>query len=274
MNIIEIDDLKDSRLECFASLSDAQLQSRLDPQRALMIVESPKVISSALEEGYQPVALLCERRHISGDASNIIESIDPNVPIFTGSRKLLETLTGYTLTRGVLCAMKRPAPLPISEILRNAHRVMAIQGVCDTTNIGAIFRSVAALGFDAVILSEDSCSPFNRRAIRVSMGTVFKIPWTWSSDLLSDFKAYGFKTVAMALRNDSVDITDSKLKNEEKLAVIMGTEGDGLPEHFINEADFTVKIPMMHGVDSLNVAAASAIACWELSKKTSQFYPP
>ncbi len=208
------------------------------------------------------MALLCEKKHIEGDAADIIEG-HPDMPVYTGTRELLSELTGYTLTRGVLCAMQRkPEPL-LDEILKDARRVCIIDAVCDTTNIGAIFRSAAALGIDAVLLTRSSCEPLNRRAIRVSMGTVFLVPWTW----LDDYEALqqiGFKTAAMALTDKSISLDDPILKQQERLAVIMGTEGEGLPQATIEQADFTVRIPMFHQVDSLNVAAAAAVALWEL----------
>lgn len=260
--IIQIDSLDDPRVAPFARLTEAQLRNRLDPASALFIVESPKVIKVALEAGYEPVSLLCEERHIAGDAAEIIAMM-PDADIFTGRRELLAGLTGYTLTRGVLCAMRRPEPPSVGDICRDARRVAVIDGVVDTTNIGAIFRSAAALGIDAVVLTPQSCDPLNRRAVRVSMGSVFLVPWTWIDDA-GELRRLGFHTVAMALTDDSVSIDDPSLMTHEKLAIILGTEGDGLSAEAIAEADSVARIPMAHGVDSLNVAAASAVAFWQL----------
>lgn len=246
----------------FGSLTEAQLRNRLEPDKGIFIAESPKVIYVALNAGYVPVAMLCEHRHITGDAADIIARCG-DIPVYTGSRELLSSLTGYTLTRGVLCAMRRPVPPAVEEVCRDARRVVVIDGVVDTTNIGAIFRSAAALGIDAVVLTPTSCDPLNRRAIRVSMGTVFLVPWTWVDDAES-LRSLGFKTVAMALTDKSVSIDDPQLCAEPRLAIIMGTEGDGLPASTIQRADYTARIPMAHGVDSLNVAAAAAVAFWQL----------
>ena len=262
--IIEITSLQDERVAMFSTMTEAQLRNRLNIEQGIFIAESPKVIRVALEAGYEPTALLCEKKHIEGDAKDIIES-HPEMPIYTGSRELLSELTGYTLTRGVLCAMRRKPEPPLEEILKNAHRVCIIDAVCDTTNIGAIFRSAAALGIDAVLLTRSSCDPLNRRAIRVSMGTIFLVPWTWL-DSYSTLHDLGFKTAAMALTDQSISLDDPILKQQDKLAVIMGTEGDGLPQKTIEDADFTVRIPMYHHVDSLNVAAAAAVTFWELRK--------
>ena len=260
--IIEIQSLEESGIEVFRTLTEAQLRQRKDQEQGLFIAESPKVIRVAMQAGYEPQALLCERKHIDGDAKDIIEQCG-DIPIYTGERELLSSLTGYTLTRGVLCAMKRKAEGKPDEILRNARRVCVIDAVCDTTNIGAIFRSAVALGIDAVLLTRSSCDPLNRRSIRVSMGTVFLVPWTWLDDY-STLHALGFKTAAMALSDNSIALDDPILKEQEKLAIIMGTEGDGLPQKTIEDADFVVRIPMYHHVDSLNVAAAAAVAFWEL----------
>lgn len=264
MAIIEISSLQQQGLEVFSTLTEAQLRMQLEPERGLFIAESPKVIRVALDAGWQPTALLCERRHISGDAADIVARLSDEVPIYTGSRELLAQLTGYTLTRGVLCAMRRrPAP-SVQSIVENARRVVVIDAVTDTTNIGAIFRSAAALGIDAVLLTRDTCDPLNRRAIRVSMGSVFLVPWTWLDAPVSSLRDYGFKTAAMALTDDSVALDDPQLMSEPRLAIIMGTEGDGLPKQTIADSDYTVRIPMAHGVDSLNVAAAAAVAFWQL----------
>ena len=265
MRIIEITSLTEPGVELFSTLTEAQLRNRLDSQRGIFIAESPKVIRVALQAGYEPVALLCERRHIEGDAKDIIANC-PDIPIYTGSRELLAQLTGYTLTRGVLCAMRRKPERPVAEICKDARRIVVIQGVVDTTNIGAIFRSAAALGIDGVLLTRDSCDPLNRRAIRVSMGTVFLVPWTWLDGPASSLNDYGFRTAAMALTDNSIALDNPQLKAEPRLAIIMGTEGDGLPHSTISESDYVVRIPMAHNVDSLNVAAAGAVAFWELCK--------
>ncbi len=262
MPVITVNTLAHPGLEVYASLTEAQLRNRLDPSRGIFIAESPKVINVAIEAGCQPLSLLCEVRHVEGDAASIIARF-PDIPVYTGSRELLASLTGYTLTRGVLCAMRRPVPPAVEEVCRYARRVVVIDGVVDTTNIGAIFRSAAALGIDAVVLTPTSCDPLNRRAIRVSMGTVFLVPWTWVDDAES-LRSLGFKTVAMALTDKSVSIDDPQLCAEPRLAIIMGTEGDGLPASTIQRADYTARIPMAHGVDSLNVAAAAAVAFWQL----------
>ena len=265
MAIIEITSLTQPGVEVYGSLTEAQLRSRLDPSRGIFIAESPKVINVALDAGYRPLSLLCERRHICGDASGIIDRCG-DIPVYTGGREILASLTGYTLTRGVLCAMHRPEALAVSDVCRDARRVVVIDGVVDTTNIGAIFRSAAALGIDAVLLTPASCDPLNRRAVRVSMGSVFLVPWTWI-DSHDSLKPLGFKTAAMALTDNSVSIDDPKLVYEPKLAVIMGTEGDGLSREAVASADYVVRIPMSHGVDSLNVAAAAAVAFWQLRRR-------
>ncbi len=263
MILNEITSLTAPGVEVFASLTEAQLCNRLHPELGLFIAESPKVIAVALDAGYEPVAMLCERRHIEGDAAAIIARCPEEMPVYTGERSVLEALTGYKLTRGVLCAMRRPVLPPVSEIVKGARRVVVIDSVVDTTNIGAIFRSAAALGIDAVLVTPTSCSPLNRRAVRVSMGSVFLVPWTEISDINS-LKPLGFKTVAMALTDRSVPIDDPQLCAEPRLAIIMGTEGDGLAQNVIDDADYTARIPMAHGVDSLNVAAAAAVAFWQL----------
>ena len=265
MNIIEISSLQEKGLEVFSTLTEAQLRMELEPEKGLFIAESPKVIRVALDAGWQPTALLCERKHIEGDARDIVERVG-DIPIYTGSRELLAKLTGYTLTRGVLCAMRRKAMPSVAEVVKDARRIVVIEAVTDTTNIGAIFRSAAALGIDAVLLTRDTCDPLNRRAVRVSMGSVFLVPWTWLDGPITSLHEYGFRTAAMALSDNSISLDDTRLKEEPRLAVIMGTEGDGLPQQTISEADYTVKIPMAHHVDSLNVAAAAAVAFWELRK--------
>ena len=250
-------------VDVYSTLTEAQLRNRLEPEKGLFIVESPKVIAVALDAGYQPVSLLCEQRHITGDAAPVIARCG-DIPVYTGARELLASLTGYTLTRGVLCAMRRPALPPVDEVCRGARRVVVIDGVTDTTNIGAIFRSAAALGIDAVLLTPTSCDPLNRRAVRVSMGSVFLVPWTWLRQPVASMRQLGFKTAAMALTPQSVTLDDPALAREPRLAIVMGTEGDGLAREVIADADYVVRIPMAHGVDSLNVAAASAVAFWQL----------
>ena len=263
MPIIHITSLTHPGVEVFSTLTEAQLRRELEPDKGIFIAESPKVIRVALDAGYEPLALLCEERHIAGDAADIIARC-PDIPVYTGCRDLLAALTGYTLTRGVLCAMHRPTAPCVADVAKNARRVVVIDGVTDTTNIGAIFRSAAALGIDAVLLTRTSCDPLNRRAVRVSMGSVFLVPWTWIDDIEGQLHSEGFVTAAMALTDDSVPIDYAPLKEVPKMAIIMGTEGDGLAHEVITAADYVVRIPMAHGVDSLNVAAAAAVAFWEL----------
>lgn len=266
MAIIEITSLSHSGVEVFSALTEAQLRNRIEPDKGIFIAESPKVINVALNAGYEPLSILCEHKYISGDAADIIARCG-DIPIYTGERNLLSQLTGYTLTRGVLCAMRRPKAQSLDDICRNACRIAIIDGVVDTTNIGAIFRSAAALGIDAILLTPTSCDPLNRRAIRVSMGSVFLVPWTWLDKPIQSLSEYGFRTVAMALSDNSIAIDNPVLSRENKLAIILGTEGDGLSDKIITEADYVARIPMAHGVDSLNVAAASAVAFWQLRKK-------
>ena len=269
--IIEIQDSGCPEIQVFASLTDNHLRRYADGE-GILIAESPKVIRVALAAGLTPVSLLCEARHISGDAADIIASLPDDVPVFTGPRELLASLTGYTLTRGVLCAMKRPAPKSDEDVCRGARRVVVIDDVSDTTNIGAIFRSAAALGTDAVLLGPTACDPFNRRAVRVSMGSVFLVPWARISlpqvkspaPIPARLRELGLTSVAMALRPNSLSLDDPRLVSAPRLAILMGTEGEGLPEATIAGCDHTVMIPMAHGIDSLNVAAAAAVACWEL----------
>ena len=263
MSLIEISSLTHPGVEVFSTLTEAQLRNRLEPDKGIFIAESPKVIKVALDAGYEPLALLCERKHIEGDAAGIIARCG-DIPVYTSSRELLAELTGYVLTRGVLCAMRRPMPRSVEEVCRGARRIVVIDGVVDTTNIGAIFRSAAALGIDAVLLTRNSCDPLNRRAVRVSMGSVFLVPWTWLDGSIRSLGALGFRTAAMALTDNSVSIDDPVLAAEPRLAIVMGTEGDGLPHETIAEADYVVRIPMSHDVDSLNVAAAAAVAFWQL----------
>ena len=262
--IIEISSFDSPYLDVYTRLTENQLRSAHHIENALFIAESPNVIDRALDAGYEPVSLLMERKHIEGAASKIVERCG-NIPLFTAPLSVLTELTGFPLTRGVLCAMKRRELPKVTEITKNASRITVLESIMNPTNIGAIFRSAAALGMDAVLLTPDCCDVLYRRAVRVSMGTVFQIPWTYlSSNSLDEIKALGFKTAAMALKDDTINITDPVLKETEKLAIVLGTEGDGLSDSTINECDFTVKIPMSHGVDSLNVAAASAVAFWIL----------
>ena len=263
MPAIELHDLNHPGAAVFSRLTEAQLRSKVDPEKGIFIAESPKVIRVALKAGYVPTALLCEKKHINGDAADIIRQCG-DIPVFTGERQVLADLTGYTLTRGVLCAMSRPKPKCVGDLCENAHRIVVIDGVVDTTNIGAIFRSAAALGIDAVLLTRNSCDPLNRRAIRVSMGSVFLVPWTWIDESLTSLHDYGFRTAAMALTPKSIPLNAPVLKTISRLAIIMGTEGDGLPQDTITAADYVVRIPMQNDVDSLNVAAAAAVAFWEL----------
>ena len=267
MNIIEITSLSHSGTEVYSRLTEAQLRNRREPEKGIFIAESPKVISRALDAGCEPISLLMERRHIEGDAQEIIRRCG-DIPVYTADRSLLAELTGYELTRGVLCAMQRPSLPSVDELCANARRVAVLEGVVDTTNIGAIFRSAAALGIDAVLLTPTCCDPLNRRAVRVSMGTVFQVPWTyfqsWPEQGLARLQSLGFKSAAMALSDRSVPIDHPALKDEAKLAIVLGTEGDGLADQTIACCDYTVRIPMTHGVDSLNVAAAGAVAFWEL----------
>lgn len=265
MDLIEIESLEgNDDVSIYGSLTESQLRNRLHPENAIFIAESPKVIKVALQAGYRPLSILCEKKHIAGDAAEVIDMAG-NIKVFTGSREILQSLTGYKLTRGVLCAMRRPSLPSIGTILRDATRIAVIDGVTDTTNIGAIFRSAAALGIDAILLTPTSCDPLNRRAVRVSMGSVFLIPWTYLDRPIESLRTYGFATAAMALSDKSMPLDSPLIKREPRLAIVLGTEGDGLADNVIAECDYTVRIPMCHGVDSLNVAAASAVAFWELS---------
>ena len=271
MPIIEITDFSAPELDPFARLTEAQLRSKAAPEKSLFIAESPKVILRALDAGYIPVSLLMERKHITGQGSEVIARCS-DIPVYTADREVLAELTGYELTRGILCAMMRPKLPAVEELCRDMRRVVVLEGIVDATNVGAIFRSAAALHMDGVLVTPTCCDPLNRRAVRVSMGTVFQIPWTvigerasdWPQPGLSRLNDMGFRTAAMALSDDSVSLGDEALAREEKLAIIMGTEGDGLSDRTIADCDYTVKIPMSHGVDSLNVAAASAVAFWQL----------
>ena len=268
-NVIEITDFSAPELDVYARLTEAQLLNRFEPAKGMFIAESPKVIHRALDGGCVPVSMLMERKDIDGSAKDILERC-PEIPVYTADEELLCNLTGYHLTRGVLCAMRRPRLPAVEEICAGARRVVILENVQNPTNVGAIFRSAAALGMDAVLLTPGCSNPLYRRSARVSMGTVFQIPWTftgqWPEEGMAQLKDLGFKTAAMALSDNSVSIDDPALCAEEKLAVIMGSEGDGLVETTIANCDYTVKIPMYHGVDSLNVAAASAVAFWQLRK--------
>lgn len=269
MNIIEINDFNAPELDVYARLTEAQLLNRQNLREGLFIAESPKVIERALDAGYEPVSVLVERKHIRGEAAGVLERLG-EIPVFTADFDVLTCLTGYKLTRGLLCAMRRK-PLPTLEaICSGARRIAVLENVMNPTNVGAIFRSAAALNMDAVLLTPACSNPLYRRACRVSMGTVFQVPWTyldaWPDEGLRELAAMGFKTASMALSDDSVSIDDPGLLSEKKLAVILGTEGDGLAQSTISACDYTVKIPMSHGVDSLNVAAASAVAFWQLGK--------
>ena len=274
MNLIEITDFHAPELDVFARLTEAQLLNRFEPAKGMFIAESPKVIMRALDSGCQPVSLLVERSHINEEAAEAIARCG-DVPVFTAPLDVLTQLTGFQLTRGMLCAMRRPAPRTVEQVLAGTKRIAVLEDVMNPTNVGAIFRSAAALGMDAVLLTSACTDPLYRRSARVSMGTVFQIPWTfigeetadWPEKGMDKLRTLGYKTAAMALSDHSVSIDDPNLAREEKLAIILGSEGDGLTDTTIAECDYTVKIPMYHGVDSLNVAAASAVAFWELRAK-------
>ena len=266
-SIIEIQNFSDPALDLYARLTENQLLNRADPENALFIAESPLVIGRALDAGCKPVSFLMERQHIEGKGREILARCCQDVPVYTAEESVLAQLTGFHLTRGMLCAMRRPKLPSVEEVCRSARRIAVLENVMNPTNIGAIFRSAAALGMDAVLLTCAGSDPLYRRASRVSMGNVFLIPWTYlpeEGDWTQLLRAFGFRTVAMALRDDSVRLDDPRLAAEEKLAIVMGTEGDGLASTTIASCDYTVKIPMYHGVDSLNVAAASAVAFYEL----------
>ena len=274
-NITEITDFNEPELDVYARLTENQLMNRAEPEKGMFIAESPKVIERALNAGCVPVSCLVEKRQIENEIEEVMEVLKrcSQVPVYTAEFEVLTKLTGFALTRGMLCAMYRPKLPTMEEICRGARRIAVLEEVVNPTNVGAIFRSAAALNMDAVILTAGCSNPLYRRAIRVSMGTVFQIPWTildknmaWPEEGMQALKAAGFRTAAFALRNDSVAIDDPKLASEEKLAILLGTEGDGLASATMAECDYTVKIPMSHGVDSLNVAAASAVAFWELGK--------
>lgn len=249
----------------FSSLTEAQLCDKRLFEAGLFIAESGKVINTALDAGYEPFALITEEKHLEGIAAQVVERVG-DIPVYAGSRELLKDLTGFPLTRCVMCAMRRPEMPSVGEVLENAHRIVVIDSVTNTTNIGAIFRSAIALGVDAVLLTRTTCDPLNRRAVRVSMGTVFQVPWTWLDAPISSLHGFGFKTAAMALTDQSITLDDPVLKTIDRLALVMGTEGDGLSHEAISEADYVVRIPMKNNVDSLNVAAAAAVAFWELRR--------
>lgn len=270
-NIIEITTFDDPALDIYARLTEGQLKNRAEPEKGLFIAESPNVILRALDGGYEPVSLLMERKHIEGQAAEVVERCG-DIPLYTADLPVLTELTGFPLTRGVLCAMRRRPILSAQEICRDARRIVILENVVNPTNVGAIFRSAAALGMDALLLTPACCDPLYRRCVRVSMGTVFQIPWAfigsevadWPHPGMEQIREMGFRTAALALRDDSVSVDDPALAGEEKLAMLLGTEGDGLMNETIAKCDYTVRIPMSHGVDSLNVAAASAVAFWQL----------
>lgn len=272
-NIIEINDLNTPGVEVFSMLTEAQLRNVLDPENALFLAESPKVIASALDAGCEPVALLMEKKLLESQGKEIIMRCQ-NVPIYTADEKLLTQITGFHLTKGAMCAMHRPEMKTLDEVCAQAHRIVVIDSVFNVTNEGAIFRSAAALGMDAVLLTPNCCNPLNRRTVRVSMGTVFQIPWafigvganTWPKRAIAELREKGFKTVAMALADNALNIDDPVLTDIDKMAIVMGTEGEGLSMETIAACDYVARIPMYNGVDSLNVAAASAVAFWQLRK--------
>ena len=272
-NIIEIESLDTPALAVYSRLTENQLKNRLNPDEAIFIAESPVVIEVAMQGGCEPLSLLTDKRLLGGDVERIIEKCG-DIPVYTAERELLKSITGFELTRGCLAAMRRPKARSAKEVTRDARRIAVLENITDATNIGAIFRSAAALGIDAVLTTPSCCDPLSRRAVRVSMGTVFLVPFAtvcetkeeWDARGIDALHALGFKTAAMALADDSVGISDERLKAEERLAILLGTEGTGLQKKTISDSDYTVKIPMYHGVDSLNVAAAGAVAFWELTK--------
>ena len=271
---IKITDFSAPELDLFVRLTGAQLRSKAEPELGVFIAESPTVIQVALNAGCEPIALLTDERLINGAVKDIIEKVG-DIPIYLAEREVLSGLTGFELTRGALCAMKRPREKELSELLKNAERIAVLEAITDSTNIGAIFRSAAALNIDAVLVTPTCCDPLCRRAVRVSMGTVFQVPFgkigekpeDWPTEGIELLSKYGFKTVSMALTDNTVDINDERLKSEKKLAIILGTEGTGLSKKTISISDYTVKIPMSGGVDSLNVAAAGAVAFWQLTRR-------
>ena len=272
--IIEITDFNAPELDVYARLNENQLLNRAEPEKGLFIAESPKVVERAMNAGYEPVSMLVEKKHIEGEAKEVIDRAG-NIPVYTAEFEVLKQLTGFAMTRGVLCAMRRRILPKVEDVCQGARRIAILENVMNPTNVGAIFRSAAALNIDAVLLTPACSNPLYRRSARVSMGTVFQIPWTyfsgddaaWPHPGIDRLKEFGFKTAAMALCDESVSIDDEKLMAEEKLAIILGTEGDGLATATIADCDYTVKIPMSHGVDSLNVAAASAVAFWQLGNR-------
>ena len=274
--IIQVTDLKQAGPDIFANLTERELRNAYEKQGGFFIAESPKVIERALNAGYEPISMLMEEKHITGDAAFLIQRC-PNLPVYTAPRSVLEQLTGYKLTRGVLCALKRKEPDSLEQAIAGAHRVAVLENIADASNVGAIFRSAAALGIDAVLITPQCADPLNRRCLRVSMGNVFMTKWSrigteasdWPEKGMSELNRLGFKTLSMALRNNSVDINDSALLAQEKLAILLGTEGDGLLPQTIDSSDYVVKIPMRPGVDSLNVAAAAAVIFWELGKNNT-----
>ena len=274
--IIQVTDLKQAGPDIFANLTERELRNAYEKQGGFFIAESPKVIERALNAGYKPISMLMEEKHITGDAAFLIQRC-PNLPVYTAPRSVLEQLTGYKLTRGVLCALKRKEPDSLEQAIAGAHRVAVLENIADASNVGAIFRSAAALGIDAVLITPQCADPLNRRCLRVSMGNVFMTKWArigteasdWPEKGMSELNRLGFKTLSMALRNNSVDINDSALLAQEKLAILLGTEGDGLLPQTIDSSDYVVKIPMRPGVDSLNVAAAAAVIFWELGKNNT-----
>lgn len=266
MPVIHVSSVTDPGVEVFSSLTEAQLCDKRLFEKGLFIAESGKVINVALDAGYEPFALMTEERYLDGIAAKVVERVG-DIPIYVGSHELLQSLTGFPMTRCVLCAMLRPKLPSVEEVLKDSHRVVVIDSVTNTTNIGAIFRSAIALGVDAVLLTRTTCDPLNRRAVRVSMGTVFLAPWTWLDGPAGTLHEYGFKTAAMALTDQSIPLDDPVLKSVDRLALVMGTEGDGLSREAISDADYVVRIPMKNNVDSLNVAAAAAVAFWELRRR-------
>lgn len=265
--VIRIQDLSAPELDMFARLTEAQLRNVKEPEKGIFIAESPKVINTALDAGCQPLALLMEQRHLEGDGAEIAARC-PQIPLYTGERELLRSLTGYTLTRGVLCAMRRPKPLPPQALLPSARRVAVLDGIMDATNVGAIFRSAAALGLDGVLLAPECCDPLNRRAVRVSMGAVLQIPWAyfgaWPRGGLELLRSAGFRAAALALSENALPIDHPDPAREPRLALVLGAEGDGLPASTVAMCDYTLRIPMARGVDSLNVSNAAAVAFWQL----------
>lgn len=273
-NVIEITDINRPELDAYARLTESQLRSRRDPEKGIFIAEGLTVINHALDAGLVPLSFLVERRHIEGKARETLKRC-PDAPVYTAESSILSSLTGFELTRGVLCAMKRPVIKDINEIIAGAGRVAVLENIVDPTNVGAIFRCAAALGMDAVLLTPSCCDPLNRRSVRVSMGTVFQIPWTripgeaadWPHPGMEILRGSGFKTAALALSKSAVSIENAQLCAEDKLAVLLGSEGDGLSSETIAACDYNVIIPMSNGVDSLNVAAAAAVAFWQLKKR-------